>query len=382
MENYTFIYHPFHHLHQFIPSILPGIEKIVTVYYDTSDRLIRGSLTEKTNKIYSTKQLNIDKLLPTLQKYMEVKNPFDWYSKQSLPFEIESKSLNPSLDIFSELHNIVLLVRIPDESGEFNDLVFLYLNENPSNFGVTNSINPLTTDNKSIIAFFLYNTIKTYVWESRKNKQVLKKNNQRTRDLIDRAELMKQEMHITNENYSLSLVKLCQQFVSDWSERTGINYKLSAGALEKIKNYKGDIRDFENIINDTVTYINSLYLEDQKEIEILEWHLQLIPAGGYKSVRKEVVDSSSDRYGKTKQLLDKLENAALVLKTRNLKLTGTNVGNTIPVPISAPAISDALYNHKSKINSLLKQYPDKWITIRSEFRPLRNIMMSLDEESH
>jgi len=57
-----------------------------------------------------------------------------------------------------------------------------------------------------------------------------------------------------------------------------------------------------------------------------------------------------------------------------LKLTGTNVGKACPVPISAPAISDALYNHKSKIINLMKTYPDKWDVIRTDFRPLKNVI--------
>jgi hypothetical protein len=374
VESFSFIYHPFVQLHQTIPSLLPGIEKVITVHFDQTDRMIKGMLTEKVNKSYETKNLNIDKILPTLQKYMEVKTPFDWCNKQNLPFEIETKKSTPSLDIFSELQNIVLLLRIPDAAGEFNDLVYLYLNENPSNFGVTNSINPLTTDNKSIIAFLLYNTVKALVNQDRTNRKVLIKNNFRTRDIISKAETMKYEMNFTNENYGLSLVKLCQNYIQDWTKRTGIQYKLSSGALDKIKNYKGDIRDFERIVENTVNYVNSLYLDDLKEVEILEWHLQMTPQVPKRPAVEISKETPADKYARTMQLLDKLEDAALKVKTNNLKMTGTNVGQAIPSPISAPAISDALYNHKGKINRLMNQYPEKWNIIRNEFKPLQNIL--------
>ncbi len=373
MSNYSFTYHPIEKLHDTIPEIIPGIEKIVTVHYDSTRKLIFGILTEKDNTEYSTRHLNIETMLPTLQRYMEEKNRFDWYAKSSLPFDIEVKDKAPKINIFSELQNIVLLVRIPDETNTFNDLVFLYLNENPSNFGVTNSINPLTTDNKSIIAFLMHNTLKTIIASQRNDRNALATNNSRTRQVINRAESLRFEMQRTKENYGLSLVKLCQQHLRNLSELHRRKYSLSAAALEKIKSYKGDLKDLEKIIEESVSYINSLYLDNTEDVEVLEWHMQFDQS--LQQVKnQEIPEKYYDKYVKAISVLDKFENAALVAISNQLKLTGTNVGKSCPIPISAPAISDILYNHKSKINTLLKLYPDKWDTIRNNFRPLMNVM--------
>jgi len=373
LSNYSFTYHPIEKLHDTIPEIIPGIEKIVTVHYDSTRKLIFGILTEKDNTEYSTRHLNIETMLPTLQRYMEEKNRFDWYAKSSLPFDIEVKDKAPKINIFSELQNIVLLVRIPDETNTFNDLVFLYLNENPSNFGVTNSINPLTTDNKSIIAFLMHNTLKTIIASQRNDRNALATNNSRTRQVINRAESLRFEMQRTKENYGLSLVKLCQQHLRNLSELHRRKYSLSAAALEKIKSYKGDLKDLEKIIEESVSYINSLYLDNTEDVEVLEWHMQFDQS--LQQVKnQEIPEKYYDKYVKAISVLDKFENAALVAISNQLKLTGTNVGKSCPIPISAPAISDILYNHKSKINTLLKLYPDKWDTIRNNFRPLMNVM--------
>jgi hypothetical protein len=378
MENYTFIDHPIEKLHQIIPGLLPGIEKIITIHYDDSRSQIVGRLTEKKSHEYITHGLNIDKILPTLQRYMEEKNPYDWYNRQNLPFEVEMKNANPTINIFSELKNIVLLIRVPDAKQEFSDLVFLYLNENPSNFGVTNSINPLTTDNKSIIAFVLNNTLKTFVNLQKNDKNTLKSYNLRTRQIIDQTESIKFEMQRTKENYGISLVKLCQQIIKEQAANSGRNYRLSPGALDKIKNYKGEIKDLESIIKETLAYADSLYVDYSNDIEILEWHI-VFDAPVKKEAEKTEVIRQEDKFSKTLSLLDKLENAALVVKSRQLKLTGTNVGNSFSEPISAPAISDALYNHKAKINNLLRMYPDRWETIRSDFKPLKNILVTEKE---
>jgi hypothetical protein len=369
---FSFTYHPIEKLHDTIPEILPGIEKMVTIHYNVKQKMLEGILTEKKNKKYTTQALQIDTILPSIQRYIEDNNPFNWYAKTSLPFEIEVQRRNPEINIFSEFENIVLLIRVPDEKEELNDLVFLYLNENPSNFGITNSINPLTTDNKAIIGFLIRRMILNTVNIQRNDKKTLENNNKRTRMIIDKAESMRLEMNRTNDNYGLSLVKLCQQYLSTLAEKNRRKYGLSSSAMEKIKNYKGDIKDLEMIMAESVAYVESLYMEDPGEIEILEWHIQY--DNQKSAAEKEIPVIHIDKYSKTLSLLDRLENAALVVKSNNLKLTGTNVGKACNIPISAPAISDALYNHKSKINHLLKLYPDKWITIRKEFRPLNNVM--------
>ena len=380
MKNYSFIYHPVVKLHDIIPGILPGIEKMITVHYDANDKIIRGFLTEKKDKEHKTQPLNIEKILTTLQRYMEEKNPYDWYNRQNLPFEIEKSRSVPTMNIFSELQNIVLLIRVPDMKQELNDLIFLYLNENPSNFGVTNSINPLTTDNKSIIAFVLSNTIKTFMNMQMNDRDTLKSFNLRTKKVIEQTESLKQELTRTKENYGISIVKLCRQIVKDLGRVHNTRYTLSNGALEKIKNYKGEIRDLENILHEAASYAGSLSLDDCREIEITEWHILFDVSKPAEDINLQE-NQKTDIYSKTISLLDKLENAALVVKSNQLKLTGTNVGQACPVSISAPAISDALYNHKSRINSLLKKFPDRWETIRSDFRPLKNVINEQEGEN-
>jgi hypothetical protein len=374
MGRFSFIAHPVVQLHEFIPGIMPGIEKIVTVHFDPAEAMILGMLTEKRNKTYSTRSLKIDEILPSLTRLMDDKNPYSWYNRQNLPFEVETRGMNPILNIFSELQNIVLLIRVPDSKQEMNDLIFLYLNENPSNFGVTNSINPLTTDNKSIIAFLLNNTIRSYIQMQRNDLEALKKNNQRTRNVIRQADQLKDQINRTADNYGLSLVKLCQHIVQEHTSKTGRKVTLSPSALEKIKTFKGDIRELESIVQEAIAYAEGLMVDESETIEISEWHVMTERLPGVEESHDKEAVVQEDKYSRTFMLLDKLENAALVVKSRRLKMTGTNVGAACEVPISAPAISDALFNHKSKIKSLITMHPHKWEILKKEFRPVQNIL--------
>lgn len=374
LSKYSFTYHPIKKLHETVPEILPGIEKMVTIHYDPESKILKGILTEKKNNEYTTQPLQIDTILPSIQRYMEDNNPFDWYRKSSLPFEIEVQRMNPEINIFSEFENIVLLIRIPDEINEFNDLVFLYLNENPSNFGITNSINPLTTDNKAIIGFLMRNMILNAASLQRTDKVSLRRGNKQMRNIIDKAENMRLEMNQTNDNYGLSLVKLCQQYLLKHSKEQYREYTLSASALDKIKSYKGDIKDMELIVSETVTFIENLNFDEVGDVEILEWHLQFDVSEN--TIAQEKPTIQFEKYSKIMGYLDRFENAALIVKANHLKLTGTNVGKYCQVSISAPAISELIHKHEKGINKLLMLYPEKWSTIRNDFRPLKNVMVN------
>jgi len=376
VNNYSFIQHPVESLHAIIPEILPGIEKIITVH-ENPDNSFSGILTQKKNNVYQSRSLELLNMRSVILRFMEEKNPYDWYSRTNLPFDIENKSNNPVIDIFSELQNVVLLIRLPGVIENHGLLVFIYLNENPSNFGVTNSINPLTTDNKSIIAFLIRNALLCFIIQQKKNKGQLILNNKRTRLIIDKAEQQKQEMLRTSEYYGLSLVRLCHQYLVEYSGSTQRKFKFSSGALEKIKEYKGELKDLKTRIWETLAFVESLYIDESGELEITDWHLQF-DGPDVKATDKIKTNFTSDKYTKTIHLLDKLESAAMIVKSNQLKLTGTNVGRACPTPITAPAITDALYNHKSKINALVKLHPERWEVIRREFKPVMNIIK--DEE--
>ena len=64
---------------------------------------------------------------------------------------------------------------------------------------------------------------------------------------------------------------------------------------------------------------------------------------------------------------------------KNMDITSANVGNACNIPITAPAISDAMKKHRNKIIHLLNKHPERWQLLRKEFRPVRNILSSRPE---
>ena len=87
------------------------------------------------------------------------------------------------------------------------------------------------------------------------------------------------------------------------------------------------------------------------------------------------VETMADsRYTKTIHILNRLELAAKKVQSEGKSLNGSNVGLAMETPISAPAISDALKKHKSKIQNLCNEFPDEWKLIRKHFKPIINTL--------
>ena len=74
-------------------------------------------------------------------------------------------------------------------------------------------------------------------------------------------------------------------------------------------------------------------------------------------------------------LLDNLNEAVKSVVNQKQTPTGILVGQALKKPISAPAISDALKNHRSKILTLLNQYPNRWVELIQYFKPIQNLQI-------
>jgi hypothetical protein len=87
---------------------------------------------------------------------------------------------------------------------------------------------------------------------------------------------------------------------------------------------------------------------------------------------EQLTKKIDSRQSRAMQLLDRMERAANVVKSRNMALISSNVGRAMDPPVSAPAITESLGKSRDLIMQLLDKYPDKWETIRKEFKPLLN----------
>lgn len=375
MSTFSFIDNPVLYVLNNVHNILPGIEKVIAVYYCNEDLQVKAKCAVNISQETRIDELLIEDHIGTIEKLRKTNSFFSWGKKEDTPFEIRTKKKHVQMEVFHELENVVLILGYVNEYDKKHDLFFIYFNQDMSNFGLSGNNKPLTTENKQIVGFVLYNSIKTIIGKAKKDIDVLSAFNDNTKSIVKRYTQVKEELVKSKNNYGLSLTDLCKAYVKEFGKANSrFNYILSDDALDKIKDYQGDITELKNIIWKALCFVNNLYFDSKKpDIYITEDYLNFENIGAGTAIRKQEVQLY-DRYSKTILLLDKLEAAARNVVAKNIDLTGANVGNACSTPISAPAISDAIKKHKNKIINLLNKYPDRWKLIRSDFRPVKNVL--------
>ncbi|MDZ7740831.1 MAG: hypothetical protein U5Q03_03550 [Bacteroidota bacterium] len=363
------------HAHHWVP----GIDKMIAVYYDEKTDSMQGRLVSGTAAERKTEVLNVLDSRDVTGRMRIDQSRFNWYNRDDLPFDLEKKSRREA-SIFSELDNIVLLLRFRNTSDKLNDLLFIYFNRNFGSFGLSNATKRLSTDNKQIIATLLYNSFNTQIYQNKQDREVLQNIRSHTNALMGEVEKLKRDLQRTRSDYGESLVNLCMEYIRTFSTENNRNYLLGEEAKNKIKTFKGNIKYLSAIIRESIIFAENIHAgDDFDEILIKDYHINL---DNYdtESVDEKQSGETGDKYTRTTHLLDKLENAARTVIGRRQSLTSGNVGEACPTPITAPAITDALKKHRNKILHLFNAYPEKWEIIRREFRPVRNLIVSAEQE--
>lgn len=378
MGNFTFTGNPILKALNVSSSFLPGIEKIVALYFCPESSMQKGKIF--FNRIGSDPiidDLNIEEVGNQILKMRKSLTYFEWFRKEDLPFEEKPKKKQSQMDVFLELENVVLGMGFLNEHDLNQDVLLVYFNQDLSNFGVSDSNKLLTPEHKKIIGTLLFNSYKTFIEHARADASALQSFNESTKTLIKKLSQTKEELDKSKFNYGQSLADLCRLYIKELSDaHSNFTFILTDDAISKIKTYQGDITELKGIIQKATDYVSNLYFDNPStEIYITEDYLNFdlhIP----QKISKPQEVQLYDRYSKTMMLLDKFETAARDVMAKNQDITSANVGGACTVPITAPAISDAVKKHKNKIIYLLNKYPDRWSLIRKEFRPVRNIISS------
>jgi hypothetical protein len=361
---------------QLLPSILPGIEKVIAVYYSPDINDISSEIVSKKGDEYQHESFRISGSTSVFDHLRSDNAQYSWVRKEDLPFDIKPE-VKIQLEIFNELNNCILLIRVFSAYDTKNDLFFIYFNKDLSNFGTVNPNKILSTDNKTIIGHILRNSILTLLKNYNRDRDLFLTLNENMREMIKERNLLKDDLESTQEKYKEGLIRLSNSYLADLKSITGVKYEFTERAAKKICEYTGDIDNLKPVIVQAAHYAETMNLEGNVS-DVLIDDIHLVTGEKKESQKKEsIIAPIQDvpvKYNKTFLLLEKLENAALNVKSKNLLLTGANIGNEFPNPVTPPAITDALKKHKQKIMFLFHEYPDRWKTIRLEFRPVQNLL--------
>lgn len=372
---FSFLGDEFENLFHYSDLFLPGIEKITGIFYSPGQkslRLLSRKRGESNEREYEEPLTHRESMV-MIQKFRSESNNVLWIKKDDLPFELPSKQqIVPN--IFTELENVILVLKFPNEFDRLNDLLFIYFNQNLGNFVISRSEKHLSADNKSIIGHLLFHQFKSIMWMNKENLRLLKTFNQGVISIIRNNATLKDQLQQVQMNYSESMVNLSRQYLSEYASKHKRIFEFTREAIEKIRNYQGNIRNLPAIIENAIIFTENLMVAKAEEpILIHDFSLDFDSYQVY-----DEADRSSRKIdglqSKATVLLDKLEKAAAILRGRSLPLTSANVGKNMTPSITAPAITDALAKNKEMIRKVIEKYPDKWENIRKDFRPLLNVL--------
>ena len=337
--------------------LLPGLSKCVVVYYSASDASVISRQMVKPGIDGNTEKLDIeDSALEHLKKLRNTKDSYNWLNKSEVPFEVETEKII-QMDVFSELEKNILLLSLPNDLDKKKDLIFCYFNENFSNFKISKSDKPLSTENKTIIGILLYNSINSFLNILKSDSSNYISVNTATHEIIESFKKNENRLNSELNEKNEMIIAYLSNYLDELGDH-GKCFRFSEKAISKIIAYNGDLGKLKRAVRKAATYLTSVnYGINEKNLVIEDFLLSL--------------DESSP----------KNEKAAQKLILENKVLTSANVGNALVQPVTAPAISDAIKKHKGKIISLIKENPDKWRTIKTEFRPLLNILTSRQNDS-
>ncbi len=365
---------------QHISDMVLGVERIVGIYNtDYSTNILSGiSLTYRNNQLIE-QEINVSDVNDRLHEIQLEKIQYKWLSKSQIPFEM-LESDQKQLNIFDEHSHLILLISIPQQNNSKRDLVFVYFKNEIDQFGIHHQKAKMSTQNKTIIGHLISNSAKSC------SKMYWSQEEKLMRFTLKSQQIIKQQVKSDSE-----LVKIdgLQKLIIGWAQSTleeycksdGLNYVYSKEALEKIISFKGEFSDLKIAINDAIEYVKVLasYIQQNKQVLIEKEYITYVNTKSER-LNTDVNYQIPPRLQKAHELLDKLEKHALLISQQGLNLTSFNVGQAMERSITPAAISDSISKNKTKINLLIKQFPERWGFIRNNFRPIINVISKENDQ--
>lgn len=353
-----------------ISDLAVGVKQIVGIYSSgESMDALSGVCLEYQNNRLQEREIIISGVHQQLKQMQQERNNYKWLDKSQVPFDTHTESQS-QLSIFNEYDHLILLITLPHRFDNKKDLIFIYFKDDMDQFGVQHQKSSLSTQNKTIIGHLISSSSISFAkmyWQqedklnrlANKSRQIISHQKSDNKDVTRKVEL---------EDLLLSWAT---EFLTDCSNSDHVNYVYSEDAKVKIKFYHGTFNNLKSAIQEAIEYakmiITDVNIVIESEYIVFDTNVNTVGTN-HKSI------SVSPRLQKAFDFLDKLENNALKVSKAGLNLTSFNVGLQMERSITPAAISDYISKNRDRINSLFKQYPDRWSYIKNNFRPVVNVI--------
>ena len=303
-----------------------------------------------------------------LQTYRNQNLNYQWLLPSDIIEFNENEHTNVlQLDILSEYDNRMLVLNFKSEFDGLNDFVCLIFPKEIRFLGLYKTTKNLTTDDKILIGELVHKLIEV---EINTSKDFLKKQN-RLSEYLKLKEVNR--INFSSEsyfNYIESELKMGLNIILN----TKIDFFFNRELIDYLvyKNYS--IKKACQYLSETYYTIHTIE-EINNEFEFQLIHFKLIE--NEKSNLNHSNDLPFTNQDKVIELLDKLETAAKLIESKGLVINGKLIAQYSLPPVSPPAITDILKKNINKIETKLKESPERWLLIRKYLKPLRELEFKL-----
>ncbi|MBN2213671.1 MAG: hypothetical protein JW723_05450 [Bacteroidales bacterium] len=368
VQQFTFRKHLFYRLLLNVRSLVPGFRQAIASYYDhEEDAFLSYQLSNGSDRL-----TEVEPDIPgiDLDKERLQNNPYSWYNSKATGH----KNTGPTyqMELNDEFDNNILLVRLNNRYHPEKDLFLIYMEEGMGLFPLeTTEKRPVNAREKSIIGQLLYRLIRFLDEQHQDDSEFFSIFNESFINTIRNLDQKQAELKSMRQNYAQSIISFCNYHLTKISEESDYKFRLSDKAIEKISDYKDKFEFIEKIItNAAAIALNRKFGKTGDTIMIDDTDVVF---HSYEPEIPETIVTQPDRFARTREILDRYENAAIRVLEKNLPVTGKNIGAYCSPGISPAAITDAIHKHGRKMLALFDKNPNKWPSLRNKFRPIINL---------
>lgn len=351
-----------------VNTLFPGIRRAIAIFTEPDENSMAAY--EKKAEKEDISSIEPGNLKLDFIKEQTQNKPFSWIN-ESLIIE-ESNSKPYQLEIEDEYENNILLIRIPVTHDSGKNLLCLFLEEGSGLVQLSKGKMPLSTREKDLVGQLAFNYIRLLARQHQQDTALFHIFNESFQNTDENLKSAEAELKSTRQNYMQSIISYCNYHLQKISEKSNYIFRLSDTAIDKICQFKDKFELLENIITNAASVaLNRSYGKEGSNIAIDGSDIVFY---SYEQERRELNIAETDRFSKTRDVLDRYEHAATKVLKNNLLLTGKNLGSYCSPAISPAAITDAINKHGRKMLTLFDNNPNKWLTIRSRFKPIINLI--------
>lgn len=362
LQRYTFLEHPFNYILKNSRQMISGLDKCMAVFYNQNKNEVEALVFDgELNKLMYDDTGLIGKLRSLNKKA-------NWIKPNQVPFETKTLQ-NEQLTFTDEEESSVLELRFQNTVDNKADVIYFYFKNNIANFKLSSTNEAMAITIKEVIQNLIYNQLTLLLEASNSNRLI----HQKIASNIDFGSLQTEISNLKERNFKQTN-DIYSYLLNELTTHESTDFVLSEAAIKKLVELNINLVDAKEILRQSLeVLVNKYVLGDMYEISEND-----IITSNRPSHHKTVAEENLD---KTVQFLNRYEHAAKLLISKNEKITGINIGNTCQPNVSAAAISDILKKHQSKIIKLFNQQPEKWSSLRQNFRPIKSIVEKSQTQS-